>query len=132
MSPLARQSSLNIAGETTLPQLASLMSASRLIIGTESGPLHLATALDCASIFLFGPVDPKTYGPYSESQRQIWLNHEVPCGPCYQHFRVPECSNRLCLKELTPEIVFEKACLLLQAQEEIPIRRVDGELYGKS
>ena len=98
---------INITGKTSLQQLAALLRFSKLLIGTESGPLHLATALDIPSFFLFGPVDPTVYGPYSNSQKQFAITDGAPCSPCYKNFRVPTCENRICLTKLPPERVYE-------------------------
>lgn len=108
-----KSSAISLAGQTTLPQLASLMDHSNLTIGTESGPLHLAAALDCKALVIYGPVDELVYGPYSDSLRQLKIFNPLPCRPCYRNFRVPPCQNRLCLLELTPEQIFEKAAQLL-------------------
>ena len=103
-----------MAEETTLQQLAHLMKKSSLIIGIDSGPLHLAVALDCTCISIYGPVSEMSYGPYSTSRRQIPVYHQnTPCHPCYKNFRMPNCENKLCLQELTPSIVFNKISMLL-------------------
>lgn len=103
------KSSVDLCGKTNLHQLAALMKSSHLVIGNESGPLHLATALDCKAILLYGPVSQKMYGPYSETNNQIAVYHHTPCRPCYQNYRSPLCENRICLNELSPVKVFEVA-----------------------
>jgi lipopolysaccharide heptosyltransferase II len=102
------KSCIDLSGKTNLHQLAALMKSSRMVIGNESGPLHLATALDCKAILLYGPVSQKMYGPYSETNNQIPLYHEMPCRPCYQNYRSPLCENRLCLSDLKPEGVYQQ------------------------
>ena len=104
---------INLAGQTTLRQLIAVLARADLVIGTESGPLHMATALNRPLLALFGPADPISYGPFSRLNTQIAMRSSVPCSPCYQNFRVPDCSNRVCLKELSPETVFQKASFLL-------------------
>ena len=44
-------------GETSLAQLAALLQRSALVIGLDSGPMHLAVALGVPTIHLYGPVD---------------------------------------------------------------------------
>ncbi len=102
------KSSIDLCGKTNLHQLAALMKSSHLVIGNESGPLHLATALDCKAILLYGPVSQKMYGPYSETNNQIPLYHQTPCRPCYQNYRSPLCENRICLSELTADVVYQQ------------------------
>lgn len=107
---------VDLSGQTNLHQLATLMKASRLVIGNESGPLHLATALDCKAILLYGPVSEITYGPYSlNALFQIPLFHNTPCRPCYHDYRAPRCENRICLNELMPETVYQRAIEILRS-----------------
>ena len=48
------------------PGLARLDAASRLFVGGDTGPLHLADALGTPTLALFGPTDPERNGPYRE------------------------------------------------------------------
>ena len=45
----------------TLPEL---MSRAALVVGNDSGPMHLAAAMNVPVLALFGPTDPRRYGPY--------------------------------------------------------------------
>ncbi len=56
-------------GETTLGQLAALFAACRLVLGVDSGPLHLAVAVGAPTVHLFGPVDPALFGPWGDPAR---------------------------------------------------------------
>jgi len=48
------------------PGLARLCAASRLFVGGDTGPLHLADALGAPTLALFGPTDPDRNGPYRD------------------------------------------------------------------
>jgi lipopolysaccharide heptosyltransferase I len=52
------------APETTLPQLVALLRCARLYLGSDSGPLHMAAAVDTPCVSLFGPSRPEHNGPY--------------------------------------------------------------------
>ena len=104
---------INMIGKSSIQELAALLKYSKLVVGTESGPLHLSTALTVPTLFLFGPVDEKVYGPFSNWAHQTTLSLTLPCRPCYKNFSVPECTHRLCLDELSVETVFEKALSML-------------------
>ena len=105
---------INLAGQTSLQELAYLMHASQLVIGSESGPLHLVTALKTPSIAIYGPVDEKTYGPYSAQKTHcVAYQEDLACRPCYRNFRMPKCENRLCLTELSVDHVLKIATHLL-------------------
>jgi heptosyltransferase-2 len=73
----------------------------RLLITTDSGPRHFATAFGTPVVALFGP----THMAWTRSHHpHAWnLFHPVPCGPC-QRPVCPEGHHR-CMRELTPESV---------------------------
>ncbi|MGH8530245.1 MAG: glycosyltransferase family 9 protein [Nevskiales bacterium] len=51
--------------------LAELIRRASLFIGCDSGPLHLASAVDAPSVALFGPKDPRTYAPWNPRSRVV-------------------------------------------------------------
>jgi ADP-heptose:LPS heptosyltransferase len=55
---------VNLLGRTTLEHLPDLFAASRLVIANDSGPMHLAAALERTVCALFGPTEPARFGPY--------------------------------------------------------------------
>lgn len=89
---------IDLAGETTLPELAALIRRSALCVSNDSGPMHLATALERPVIGLFGPTDPIWAGPYRRADAVLRV--ELPCAPCYLR-RLRECPNdHACMKNL--------------------------------
>lgn len=72
--------SINIAGETTVPQLASILQKSSLFIGNDSGPMHLAASVGISTIGLYGPGDPKRFGPVGMMCYTIQKKND--CPPC--------------------------------------------------
>jgi heptosyltransferase-1 len=46
-----------------LPELAALLAGARLVVGADTGPVHLAAALGTRVVALFGPTDPARNGP---------------------------------------------------------------------
>ncbi|MFQ5344004.1 MAG: glycosyltransferase family 9 protein, partial [Anaerolineae bacterium] len=57
------------AGETTLGQAAALLNRCRLVIGADTGPMHLAVALGVPTVHLYGPFDPALFGPWGSPER---------------------------------------------------------------
>jgi len=55
---------LNLTGNTSLVSLPSLIQRADWVISNDSGPLHLAAALGVRTLGLFGPTDPRRFGPY--------------------------------------------------------------------
>ena len=77
---LMREKSFNIAGKTSLTQLASILQLCQLFIGNDSGPMHLAAAVGIPTIGLYGPGDPGRFGPVG-AQCQT-LRQKPDCPPC--------------------------------------------------
>ena len=61
---MGQNKTVNLVGQTNLPQLLALLDSARLVVGNDSGPLHLAAALDVDLISLYGPTNPAVVGPY--------------------------------------------------------------------
>jgi len=59
--------SRNHAGRTPLPQLLGTIARMRLLIGNDSGPLHLAAAVGTPLLAFYGPTDPARTGPWGEN-----------------------------------------------------------------
>ncbi len=73
---------LTLVGETTIGQLAALYARCALVLGVDSGPLHLAVAAGAPTIALFGPGDHQRFGPWGDPQRQVVLRSGLWCSPC--------------------------------------------------
>lgn len=89
------------AGELSLRGFAALCSRSKLFIGNDSGPLHIASAMGTRSIGLFGPGDPIFHpeGPHTR-----YVHHVLECNPCDQvHCKYPgnPCIERITIEEVT-------------------------------
>jgi ADP-heptose:LPS heptosyltransferase len=55
---------LNLTGNTSLASLAALVKKADWVISNDSGPMHLAAAMGVRTLGIFGPTDPRQYGPY--------------------------------------------------------------------
>ena len=77
---LMRSESINIAGKTTLTQLASILRKCNVFIGNDSGPMHLAAAVGTRTIGLYGPGDPTRFGPVGAMCQTI--QRKTDCPPC--------------------------------------------------
>lgn len=65
-------------------RLGALFARCQLVVGLDSGPLHLAVAAGAPSIHLFGPTDPALFGPWGDPARHRVIQTEIdlPCCPC--------------------------------------------------
>jgi len=104
------------AGETTLGGLAALMARSRLVLGVDSGPLHLAVAVGAPTVHLYGPVDSRTFGPWGDPARHVVITSNMDCIPCNRLDYAPEeLDEHPCVRNIPAEHVLEAAERLLRS-----------------
>lgn len=95
-----KTAAVNLGGQTTLRELASLYRDASLVITTDSGPMHLAAAVGTPVVALFGPTDPARTGPYGRGHRIV--RRELTCSPCFRK----RCKAPRCMTDITVEDVF--------------------------
>ena len=91
-----------------LAELVALIVGAALVLTNDTGPRHLAVALDRPVVVLMGPTDPRHTAHLLERQRV--LREDVECSPC--HLKVCPIDHR-CLVRLRPERVILAAEELL-------------------
>lgn len=84
----------NLAGQTTLGQLTALLEQAAIVIANDSGPMHIASALNRPLVAIFGPTNPLRTGPYGRLDCVVRL--DLPCSPCYSR----TCSHQSCMRWL--------------------------------
>jgi hypothetical protein len=90
----------DLRGRTSLRETAALLSQAQLFIGLEGFLMHLARAVDCRSVIVYGGhAHPGKLG-YSSNYN---LFTPLPCAPCNQ--RSVCAHNRQCMRAITPEEV---------------------------
>ena len=114
-----------VDGQLDWPQLSALLSKARVYIGPDTSVTHLAAASGCPTVAIYGPTDPRLWGPWPvggldaswaasgaiQRQGNVWLvQNPLPCVPC----QLEGCERRLdsystCLDELPPRQVVEAA-----------------------
>lgn len=94
---------INLAGKTGLQELVSLISKANLFICNDTGPMHIAAALDIPVFALFGPANPIRTGPYG--QNSTIIRKQLDCSPCYAHKPCTQ-FNWCCMNDLSVEKVY--------------------------
>ena len=93
-----------LTGKTDLPALMGLLSRCRVLITNDSGPMHLASALQVPQVALFGSTDEIATGPWSPEAQVI--HKHVECSPCL----LRECPIDLrCFNRIEVDEVLEAA-----------------------
>jgi heptosyltransferase I len=102
----------NIAGRTSLKMLAALYGQAALLVTTDTGPMHLAAAVDTKVVALFGPTAPWRTGPYGKGHRVIRV--PLSCSPCFKR----QCNTCRCMDLITVDAVFEGVTALLDSRRQ--------------
>ncbi|HKY86226.1 MAG TPA: lipopolysaccharide heptosyltransferase II [Pseudorhodoplanes sp.] len=117
-----RTRAINLAGATSLLELAALIKRASLVISNDSGPMHLAAALATPVVGLFGPTDPQRVGPYG--RHTIALKKQFDCAGCSRRACVRDAE---CLKMISAEDVLAAASQLMPKRQA---RELSGPLPG--
>jgi ADP-heptose:LPS heptosyltransferase len=68
-----------VVGATSIGQLAALFQDCRVVLGCDSGPLHLAAAVGARTARLYGPTDSDEFGPWSTGVPHWWVEGSGDC-----------------------------------------------------
>jgi heptosyltransferase-2 len=91
-------------GKTSLETLIGLIAESALMLGNDSGPVHLASALGIPAVAVFGATDYIVAAPYGPLGRAVHV--PVECSPCW----LRECPiDHRCMTRVSPEMVCDAA-----------------------
>ena len=103
-----------VAEETSLGVLAALYSRCALVIGPDSGPLHLAVAVGTPSVTLYGASDPVRFGPWGSAVRHRTVTTSIPCRHCgYLALPASDVPRHPCMQFVEPAAVTAVAQELL-------------------
>lgn len=108
VASLMQQPPVNLCGRTSLSQLAALFKKAALVITNDSACLHAADSVGTPTVAIFGPTDPKKYGPRNPRSKVVRLS--LICSPCERAL----CPyGHECMKWLGVEEVYQAAKDLL-------------------
>jgi heptosyltransferase-3 len=105
---------LDATGQTDLEQLAALMERCTVVLGSDSGPLHLAVAVGTPTVHLYGPVSAVKFGPWGDPARHIVLRSAWACAPCNRlDWPAGVLAQHACMAAISVEDVFRATQALL-------------------
>jgi heptosyltransferase I len=106
---ISEPSNVQVLPRLSLQAMAKVLKGAWGVVGVDTGLSHLAAALECKSVILFGPTDTALTGPLSRCQ--VSLQSTFFCSPCFRkHCQFEKEAGEVhppCFKELTPEKVWE-------------------------
>lgn len=98
---------INLAGQLSLKELAALSGKSKMFIGVDSAPMHIAAAMQVPVVALFGPSGDIEWGPWMVPHRVVAAN-EFSCRPCGNDgcggSKVSECLTSLSVSRVLTAI----------------------------
>jgi heptosyltransferase I len=107
---------INLAGATSLGELAAIIRRARICVTNDSGPMHLAVALDRPVVSIFGPTDPLWIGPYQRPHAVV--SAALSCSPCYLR-KLRRCPHdHACMRRISAAAVIERIEATLAGQED--------------
>ncbi len=102
---------VNLAGQTSLMELAAALKVCDVVLTNDTGPMHLAAAVGAPVVAIFGSTAPELTAPLLSPLTQI-VRQAVPCAPCF----LRQCPIDLrCLRGIQPEAVVAAALRCLAA-----------------
>lgn len=108
------RSVLNLAGRTTLGQLAEGVKRCDILVSNETGVLHMATALRKPTVGILGGGHFKRFYPWGDPTINLYVNEPMDCYFC--NWYCIHDSIR-CIHEIEPEKITEQIRKLIQRTE---------------
>jgi ADP-heptose:LPS heptosyltransferase len=113
-----RKRVIDSSGMLSLKQLIELIFSAKMMVTNDSGPMHLAFALETPMVALFGPCSPEQY---QISKTAIVIHQNVYCSPCVHLFLLPPCrGDNQCMKKISVERVMMAAEHVLSGGDQLP------------
>jgi ADP-heptose:LPS heptosyltransferase len=101
---------------TTLGQMAALLRHCDLVVGIDSGLMHLAVTVGAPTVHLYGPVDPAAFGPWGPPERHLVVRSDRDCIPCNRlDYRRRQLARHPCVRDIQANQVIAAAERLLRA-----------------
>lgn len=106
-------SSASPAPAGSLAELVAVLDGAAMLLSGDTGPLHLAHALETPVLAVMGPTDPVTHGPWKAPHRT--LIHRLDCSFCHRRYN----TVQRCLLEIEPQQIVARATELLESPSDI-------------
>ena len=94
-----------LAGTLSLQEIAALIKISDVLLSVDTGPLHISQGVNTPVVALFGPTDPKIWGPRNSNDKIIYK--KIECSPCWGKGK---CEDNICMEKIDAIEVIAKIC----------------------
>lgn len=92
-----------LAGQTSLIEAVDLLAACQTVVANDSGLMHVAAAVGCNVVAVYGSTSPKYTPPLAEKVEIV--HTDIDCRPCFK--RECEFKHLKCLTDLSPKQVLD-------------------------
>ncbi len=103
--PAAWREHVVVWAKAPLRELPALSAAAHALVSVDTGPAHIAAAVGCPLLILFGPTIPERWCPRSDGPLERVIG-KAPCGPCQNTPRMAACRANICLTQLPEDELF--------------------------
>jgi heptosyltransferase-2 len=104
LTPEAAEHCFNLAGDTSLVEAVELLASCDTVISNDSGLMHVAAAVGCNIVAIYGSSSPEYTPPLSDNVKII--NTDIECRPCFK--RTCPLGHMDCLNKLSAQRVFDE------------------------
>jgi len=102
-----------LAEALSLGELTAFISVANLLVSVDTGPMHIAEAVKTPLVALFGPTDPKCWGP--RSNKSLVFTASLDCSPCWGK---TACQNNRCMQELDEAAIIAATEAILEGDRK--------------
>ncbi|MDZ7859848.1 MAG: lipopolysaccharide heptosyltransferase II [Candidatus Krumholzibacteriota bacterium] len=108
-------SGVNLAGECNLKELIAILKGAEVVVGNDSGPVHLSSALGVPTVAIFGSTSPLWTGPRGKRSRIV--NSNIKCSPCFKR-ECPLYDYAKCFDDILTGDVYEVVREVMSAEQD--------------
>ncbi len=106
---------INAVSKCSLGESIKLLDELDMVVGGDTGLMHIAAALGKKTLSLFGCTSPKDYLPFGSQSHYIFKNYD--CSPCIGKEASIYCENRKCMENISMQEVLVKILELLKHED---------------
>ena len=112
----AKHPLITLAGRSSIRTFAALLKRAALFVGNDTGAMHIAAAVGTPLVALFGPSNPREWGPRSEQATVLYKG--LDCRLCFH----PTCERGElnCMKQISVAEVVRSVSEVLQSSQSRP------------